>query len=43
MMELNRIALAPGRLATGGMELGATTVMTVGFREREVILHAASS
>ena len=30
--------LAPGRLATGGMEMGATTVMTVGFRERERIL-----
>ena len=30
--------LAPGRLGTGGMEMGATTVMTVGFRERERIL-----
>ena len=30
--------LPPRRLGTGGMEMGATTVMTVGFRERERIL-----
>ena len=26
-------------IATGGMEIGALTVMTIGFREREVLLH----
>ena len=31
--------LAPGGLATGGMELGALTGMTAGFREREEVLH----
>jgi NADH-quinone oxidoreductase subunit D len=38
MMELNRIASHLVCLATGGMEMGATTVMTVGFRERERVL-----
>ena len=38
MMELNRIGSHLVALATGGMEMGATTVMTVGFRERERIL-----
>ncbi|BDZ56785.1 NADH-quinone oxidoreductase subunit D 2 [Barrientosiimonas endolithica] len=38
MMELNRITSHLVALATGGMELGATTVMTIGFRERERIL-----
>jgi NADH-quinone oxidoreductase subunit D len=38
MMELNRIGSHLVALATGGMELGATTVMTTGFRERERIL-----
>ncbi len=38
MMELNRIGSHLVCLATGGMELGATTVMTTGFRERERIL-----
>ncbi|HLS04155.1 MAG TPA: NADH-quinone oxidoreductase subunit D [Actinomycetales bacterium] len=38
MMELNRVGSHLIALATGGMELGATTVMTVGFREREDIL-----
>ena len=38
MMELNRISSHLVALATGGMEMGATTVMTVGFRERERIL-----
>ena len=38
LMELNRITSHLVALATGGMEMGATTVMTVGFRERERIL-----
>ena len=38
MMELNRIGSHLIALGTGGMELGATTVMTVCFRERERIL-----
>jgi NADH-quinone oxidoreductase subunit D len=37
-MELNRIGSHLIALATGGMELGATTVMTMGFRERERVL-----
>jgi NADH-quinone oxidoreductase subunit D len=37
-MELNRISSHLICLATGGMELGATTIMTTGFRERERIL-----
>ena len=39
LMELNRVGSHLVALATGGMELGALTVMTVGFREREVVLH----
>ncbi|PSK96356.1 NADH dehydrogenase subunit D [Haloactinopolyspora alba] len=35
MMELNRISSHLVALATGGMEMGALTVMTNGFRERE--------
>ena len=38
MMELNRIASHLVALATGGMELGAMSVMFVGFRAREMIL-----
>jgi NADH-quinone oxidoreductase subunit D len=38
MMELQRIASHLVWLATGGMELGALTAMTNGFRERELIL-----
>ncbi|GAB3588202.1 NADH-quinone oxidoreductase subunit D [Calidifontibacter terrae] len=38
MMELQRTASHLVCLATGGMEMGATTVMTIGFRERERIL-----
>ena len=38
MMELNRMGSHLVALATGGMELGATTIMTTGFRERERIL-----
>ncbi|MEJ2577656.1 MAG: NADH-quinone oxidoreductase subunit D [Kineosporiaceae bacterium] len=38
MMELNRVGSHLVALATGGMEIGALTVMTVGFREREEVL-----
>src|SRR5215213_5154447 len=38
VMELNRIASHLVALATGGMELGALTGMTNGFREREICL-----
>ncbi|MGN6522980.1 MAG: NADH-quinone oxidoreductase subunit D [Actinomycetes bacterium] len=38
MMELNRISSHLVAIATGGMELGALTVMTIGFRERELVL-----
>ncbi|WP_017623176.1 NADH-quinone oxidoreductase subunit D [Nocardiopsis chromatogenes] len=38
MMELNRMSSHFVALATFGMELGATTVMTSGFREREMVL-----
>jgi len=38
MMELNRISSHLVCIATGGMEIGALTVMTDGFREREVVL-----
>ncbi|WP_037574976.1 NADH-quinone oxidoreductase subunit D [Phaeacidiphilus oryzae] len=38
MMELNRISSHLVCLATGGMELGSTTLMIYGFRDREVIL-----
>ncbi len=38
MMELNRISSHLVCLATGGNELGATTIMTVGFTAREEIL-----
>jgi NADH-quinone oxidoreductase subunit D len=38
MMELNRVSSHLVALATGGMEIGALTVMTVGFREREEVL-----
>ncbi|MDA3630602.1 NADH-quinone oxidoreductase subunit D [Saccharopolyspora oryzae] len=39
LMELNRISSHLVFLATGAMELGATTGMTFGFREREEVLH----
>jgi NADH-quinone oxidoreductase subunit D len=39
LMEINRIASHLVCLATGGMELGALTGMTAGFREREEALH----
>jgi NADH-quinone oxidoreductase subunit D len=38
LMELNRISSHLVCIATGGMEIGALTVMTIGFRERELVL-----
>ena len=38
MMELNRISSHLVCLATGGNELGATTIMTIGFTAREELL-----
>src|SRR4051795_6918405 len=38
LMELNRISSHLVCIATGGMEIGALTVMTIGFRERELML-----
>ncbi|MEY9857437.1 NADH-quinone oxidoreductase subunit D [Catenulispora sp. GAS73] len=38
LMELNRISSHLVCLATGGMEMGALTMMTAGFREREETL-----
>ncbi|WP_347350507.1 NADH-quinone oxidoreductase subunit D [Intrasporangium sp.] len=38
MMELTRISSHLVGLGTSGMEMGATTVMTVGFRERERLM-----
>lgn len=35
LMELNRLSSHLVAIATGGMELGATTVMIFGFRDRE--------
>ncbi|MFG2134071.1 NADH-quinone oxidoreductase subunit D [Streptomyces sp. NPDC048751] len=40
LMELNRMSSHLVCIATGGMELGATTVMIYGFRDRELILDA---
>ena len=37
-MELNRLASHLVAIGTGGMEIGALTVMPIGFREREMIL-----
>jgi NADH-quinone oxidoreductase subunit D len=39
LLEINRIGSHMVYIATGGMELGATTAMTIGFREREEVLH----
>jgi NADH-quinone oxidoreductase subunit D len=39
MLELNRISSHLVCIATGGMEIGALTVMTCGFRDRELILN----
>jgi NADH-quinone oxidoreductase subunit D len=38
MMELNRISSHLVCVATGGMEIGSTTLMIYGFRDREIIL-----
>ena len=38
LSELNRISSHLVCIATGGMEIGALTVMTIGFREREQVL-----
>ncbi|EWS99862.1 NADH dehydrogenase [Intrasporangium oryzae NRRL B-24470] len=38
MMEMTRISSHLICLGTGGMEMGATTVMTIAFRERERLL-----
>ncbi|MFG2299152.1 NADH-quinone oxidoreductase subunit D [Streptomyces sp. NPDC048603] len=38
LMELNRISSHLVCIATGGMELGATTIMIYGFRDRELVL-----
>ena len=38
VMELNRMASHLVAIGTGGMEIGALTVMTIAFREREMIL-----
>src|SRR3546814_19704658 len=38
LYELNRISSHLVAIATGGMELGALPVMTIGFRERELVL-----
>ncbi len=38
LMELNRISSHLVAIATGGMEIGALTIMTIGFRDREKIL-----
>ena len=40
LLELNRIASHLVCIGTGGMEIGALTVMTIGFRDREMILDA---
>ncbi|WP_243790200.1 NADH-quinone oxidoreductase subunit D [Saccharopolyspora gloriosae] len=39
LMELNRISSHLVFMATGAMELGSTTGMTFGFRDREEVLH----
>ena len=39
MTELNRIASHLVALATGGMDIGAISMMIFGFRERELILN----
>ncbi len=43
LMEFNRIGSHLVWLATGGMELGQTTMMTSGFREREHVLDLLES
>ncbi len=43
MMELNRITSHLVAIGTGGNELGATTMMTIAFREREEVLRLFES
>ena len=38
MTELNRVASHLVALATGGMDIGALSIMIIGYRERELIL-----
>src|SRR3979490_1219263 len=38
LRDVNRISSHLVAIATGGMEIGALTVMTIGFREREMTL-----
>src|SRR5680860_1769809 len=38
MLELNRVSSHLVAIASGGMEIGALTVMTCGFRDRELVL-----
>src|SRR3978361_2514934 len=38
LMELNRISSHLVCIATGGMEIGALTARTIGFRESELVL-----
>ncbi|OON78413.1 NADH-quinone oxidoreductase subunit D [Streptomyces tsukubensis] len=38
LMELNRLSSHLVAIATGGMELGSTTIMIYGFRDREIVL-----
>ncbi|UGY92973.1 NADH-quinone oxidoreductase subunit D [Streptomyces gobiensis] len=38
LMELNRLSSHLVAIASGGMELGATTIMIYGFRDRELVL-----
>ena len=40
LMELNRISSHLVAIASGGLELGATTIMVYGFRDRDVCLDA---
>jgi NADH-quinone oxidoreductase subunit D len=40
LLELNRIGSHLVCIGSGGMEIGALTVMTIGFRDREMILDA---
>ena len=42
LMELNRVSSHLVAIATGGMAIGTLTVMTVGFREREITLDRSS-
>jgi len=39
LMEISRIGSHLVSIGAGGMELGAITAMTIGFREREEVLH----